>query len=60
MHCIYLIVPQEQHLRRAYETLVEATACLDMQLDSKNILASEDEQWAQYAVQSIVWRLAGK
>ena len=43
----------------AFNKLVEAMGLYDHWLDAQSAVPNEDHQWAQHAVQSMIWREAG-
>ncbi|GLB34986.1 putative microtubule associated protein [Lyophyllum shimeji] len=55
-----LVDPQnDQPLSAAFSKISQAVGVYDHWLDSKGALLADEEQWAQHAVQSIVWDAAG-
>ena len=50
---------QEQPLSSAFSKLYEAIGLYDHWLDVQLALLTEEEQWAQHAVQSVIWDAAG-
>jgi hypothetical protein len=50
---------QEQPLSVAFAKIGQAVALYDHWLDVQLAVPVEEEQWAQHAVQSIVWNAAG-
>lgn len=51
---------QGQPLNAAFIKIFQAIGVYDHWLDTQTELPGEDQQWAQHAVQSIVWREAGR
>lgn len=52
-------LPQDQPLNAAFIKIVQAVSLYDNWLDVQLAIPAEDQQWAQHAVQSIVWKEAG-
>ena len=50
---------QQQPLSAAYERIIQAIGLYDHYLDVQGGLFVESEQYAQHAVQSIVWNTFG-
>jgi len=51
---------QEEALSSAFNKVIEALGLYDHWLDSQSAVPNDDHQWAQHAVQSIIWSEAGK
>ena len=52
--------PQQQPLTAAYEKLIQAVGLYDHYIDVQGGLFVESEQYAQHAVQSIIWNFFGQ
>jgi hypothetical protein len=46
-------------LNAAFIKIIQAVSLFDNWLDVQLAIPAEDQQWAQHAVQSIIWKEAG-
>jgi hypothetical protein len=51
---------QDQPLTAAFNKIFQAVGLYDHWLDVQLALPVEDQQWAQHAIQSIIWNEAGQ
>lgn len=51
---------QDQPLTAAFIKIFQAVGLYDHWLDVQLVLPVEDQQWAQHAIQSIIWNEAGQ
>ena len=51
---------QDQPLTAAFIKIFQAVGLYDHWLDVQLALPVEDQQWAQHAIQSIIWNEAGQ